>query len=208
MISQILITFALSNQNFMKENISNGVIIGLAGKKGQDDAFAGFLNNEKPATVSPNAHKLIKNQYKQLQSELDTAKAKYSELLELHRGTFEDLVLFETIITQIRCQLTISPKFALVKRKKKNETKIYLTARAPFFSPKLKRNEVRVYMGELEKFGSSLAEAQKKKEVIEKAKGELFQYMNLIIGDSLKRALSKSKSKADLSNFKFFQRKG
>ena len=60
----------------MKENISNGVIIGLAGKKGQDDAFAGFLNNEKPATVAPNAHKLIKNQYKQLQSELDTAKAK------------------------------------------------------------------------------------------------------------------------------------
>ena len=55
----------------------------------------------------------IKEKEAQLQSELDTAKAKYSELLELHKGTFEDLVLFETIITQIRCQLTISPKFAL-----------------------------------------------------------------------------------------------
>ena len=39
----------------MKENTSNGVIIGLAGKKGQDDAFARFLNNEKPATVASNA---------------------------------------------------------------------------------------------------------------------------------------------------------
>jgi hypothetical protein len=192
----------------MKENISNGVILGLAGKKGQDDAFARFLNNEKPATVAPDAHKLIKNQYKLLQAELDTAKEKYSELLELHKGAFEDLVLFETIITQIRCQLTIVPKFALVKRKKKNETKIYLTARAPFFSPKLKRNEVRVYMGELEKFGSSLDEVQKKKQVIETAKAELFKYMNMIIGDSLKRALSASKNKMDLSSFKFFQRRG
>jgi hypothetical protein len=192
----------------MKENILNGVILGLAGKKGQDDAFARFLNNEKPATVAPNASKNIKKQYELLQTELDVAKARYSELLELHKGAFEDLVLFETIITQLRCQLTIVPKFALVTRKKKNGTKVYLTARAPFFSPKLKRNEVRVYMGDLDKFGTSLSEVQKKQDVIEKAKAQLYQYMNMIIADSLRMALSASKGKTDLSSFKFFQGKG
>lgn len=192
----------------MKENISNGVIIGLAGKKGQDDAFARFLNNEKPATIAANAPKPIQKQYKLLQNELDTAKEKYSELLDIHRNAFEELVQFETIITQIRCQLTINPKFAIVKRKRKNETVVLLTARAPFFIPNLKRNEVRVYMGELEKYGTSLAEVQKNKAVIEEAKGKLFQYMNMVIGDSLRRALSNSKNKTDLSSFKFFQRRG
>ena len=120
----------------MKENTSIGVIIGLAGKKGQDDAFARFLNNEKPATVASNATLPIQKQYKLLQNELDTAKQKYSELLDLYKGAFEELVQFETIITQIRCQLTITPKFAIVKRKRKNETVVLLTARAPFFHPK------------------------------------------------------------------------
>ena len=192
----------------MKENTSNGVIIGLAGKKGQDDAFARFLNNEKPATVASNATLPIQKQYKLLQNELDTAKQKYSELLDLYKGAFEELVQFETIITQIRCQLTITPKFAIVKRKRKNETVVLLTARAPFFHPKLKRNEVRVYMGELEKYGTSLAEVQKNKVGIELAKGKLFQYMNTVMGDSLRRALSNSKNSSDLSSFKFFQRRG
>ncbi len=192
----------------MKENISNGVIIGLAGKKGQDDAFARFLNTEKKPTVEANAPKLIQNQYKFLQNELDIAKEKYSELLDLHKGVFEELVQFETIITQIRCQLTITPKFAIVKRKRKNETVILLTARAPFFNPKLKRNEVRVYLGELKNYGTSLAEVQKNKEVTEKARWELFKFMNISIGDSLRRALSNSINKTDLSDYKFFQRKG
>ena len=63
-------------------------------------------------------------------------------------------------------------------------------------------------MGELEKYGTSLAEVQKNKVVIELAKGKLFQYMNTVMGDSLRRALSNSKNSSDLSSFKFFQRRG
>jgi len=191
----------------MKENISNGVIIGLAGKKGQDDAFARFLNNEKPATISPKAPKQVKKQYELLQTELETAKSKYAELLDLYKGAFEDLVQFETLITQIRCQLTIEPKFALVKQKRKEVTITYLTARAPFFNPNIKRNEVRIYLGELKAYGTSLASVQKKEEVIDEAKGKLFQYMNMIIGDSLRKALSKTKNQPDLSSYKFFQKR-
>ena len=47
----------------MKDNKVNGVIIGLTAKKGQVDAFASFLSNDKPTLLPPNSIPQIEKQH-------------------------------------------------------------------------------------------------------------------------------------------------
>jgi hypothetical protein len=189
----------------MKDNKVNGVIIGLTAKKGQVDAFASFLSNDKPTLLPPNSIPQIEKQYKKVEEELKIAKKVYSEVLEQSKTVFEILGQFETLISQYRCQLNIIPKFGVLKQKRKDGHKTYLTARALFFDPALKRSELKLYLGELKDYGTNIKEIQKRPEVIAEARWKLFEYMNQRMGNSLNQTISKYNKANQLKDFKFFQ---
>ena len=188
----------------MKDNKVNGVIIGLTAKKGQVDAFASFLDNDKPTLLPPNSIPQIDKQYKKVEDELKNAKKLYSEVLEKSKTVFEFLGEIETHISQYRCQLNIIPKFGILKQKRKDGYKIYLTARAPFFHPAIKRSELKIYLGELKDYGTNIKEIQKRPEVIAEARWKLFEYMNQRMGNSLNQTISKFNKPNKLNDFKFF----
>jgi hypothetical protein len=188
----------------MKDNIANGVITGLLGKKGQDDQFAAFLKNDKMSVLPPNSDKHVRRQYDYLETELKIAKDKYKILLEENKMVFQQLVQFETLISQFRCQLTIKPKFNKLVQKRKDGSKTYLIARAAFFDPKIKRNEIKVYLGEFKEFGTDLKRIEKDPLVISKATMALFAEMNMRMGNALKEALSSRDLNKVAKDFKFF----
>jgi hypothetical protein len=188
----------------MKDNIANGVITGLLGKKGQDDQFAAFLNNDKMIVLPPNSDKHVRRQYDKLEAELKDAKNKYKVLLEENMMVFQQLVQFETLISQYRCQLTIQPKFNKLIQKRKDGSKTYLIARAAFFDPKIKRNEIKVYLGEFKEFGTDLKKIEKDPLVITKATMALFTVMNMRMGNALNEALNSKNLNRVAKDFKFF----
>jgi hypothetical protein len=188
----------------MKDNIANGVITGLLGKKGQDDQFAAFLNNDKMIVLPPNSDKHVRRQYDKLEAELKDAKNKYKVLLEENMMVFQQLVQFETLISQYRCQLTIQPKFNKLVQKRKDGSKTYLIARAAFFDPKIKRNEIKVYLGEFKEFGTDLKKIEKDPLVITKATMALFTVMNMRMGNALNEALNSKNLNRVAKDFKFF----
>jgi hypothetical protein len=196
--------FAFQTKHHMKDNIANGVITGLLGKKGQEDQFAAFLNNDKMVVLPPDSDKQVRRQYNYLEAELKVAKDRYKVLLEENMMVFQQLVQFETLITQFRCQLTIQPKFNKLVQKRKEGSKTYLIARAAFFDPKIKRNEIKVYLGEFKKFGTDLKKIEKDPLVIRKATMELFNVMNVRMGNALKEALASKNLNKVAKDFKFF----
>jgi hypothetical protein len=188
----------------MKDNIANGVITGLLGKKGQDDQFAAFLKNDKKVVLPPNSDKHVRKQYDYLEAELKVAKDRYKVHLEENMKVFQQLVQFETLISQFRCQLTIQPKFNKLVQKRKEGSKTYLIARATFFDPKIKRNEIKVYLGEFKEFGTDLKKIEKDPLVISKATMALFTVMNVRMGNALKEALASKNLNRVAKDFKFF----
>jgi hypothetical protein len=188
----------------MKDNIANGVITGLLGKKGQDDQFAAFLKNDKKVVLPPNSDKHVRKQYDYLEAELKVAKDRYKVHLQENMKVFQQLVQFETLISQFRCQLTIQPKFNKLVQKRKEGSKTYLIARATFFDPKIKRNEIKVYLGEFKEFGTDLKKIEKDPLVISKATMALFTVMNVRMGNALKEALASKNLNRVAKDFKFF----
>jgi hypothetical protein len=187
----------------MKDNIANGVITGLLGKKGQDDQFAAFLKNDKKVVLPANSDKHVRKQYDYLEAELKVAKDRYKVHLEENMKVFQQLVQFETLISQFRCQLTIQPKFNKLVQKRKEGSKTYLIARATFFDPKIKRNEIKVYLGEFKEFGTDLKKIEKDPLVISKATMALFTVMNVRMGNALKEALASKNLNRVAKDFKF-----
>jgi len=86
----------------------------------------------------------------------------------------EELAKAEIKIIQLRCLLNIEPKLGILKQKRKEGSITYLTARATFFDPSIKRSEVKVYLGELKNYGTNIKEIEKKQTVIDEARIELF----------------------------------
>jgi hypothetical protein len=161
----------------MKDNKANGVIIGLTGRVGQADAFQSFLGNDKPILIPSDADKLIREEYEIVKEELSKAKDVYQKVLHNATNEMEILAKTEIIIIQLRCLLNIEPKLGILKQKRKEGSIIYLTARAAFFDPSIKRSEVKVYLGELKKYGTNIKEIEKSQEVIDEARRELFELM-------------------------------
>ena len=90
----------------------------------------------KKVVLPANSDKHVRKQYDYLEAELKVAKDRYKVHLEENMKVFQQLVQFETLISQFRCQLTIQPKFNKLVQKRKEGSKTYLIARATFFDPK------------------------------------------------------------------------
>lgn len=161
----------------MKDNKANGVIIGLTGRVGQADAFQSFLGNDKPILIPSNPDKKIKEEYNIVREMLVKAKFDYQNILDNTINDLEILAKSEINIVQLRCLLNIEPKLGILKQKRKDGSITYLTARATFFDPSIKRSEVKVYLGELKKYGTNIKEIEKSQDVIDEARSELFELM-------------------------------
>jgi hypothetical protein len=89
-------------------------------------------------------------------------------------------------------------------QKRKDGSKTYLIARAAFFDPKIKRNEIKVYLGEFKEFGTDLKKIEKDPLVITKATMALFTVMNMRMGNALNEALNSKNLNRVAKDFKFF----
>lgn len=182
----------------MKDNKANGVIIGLTGRMGQSDAFESFLRNDKPILIPSNADKLIHEEYDIVKEKLSKEKHIYIKFLHQAMNEMEILAKTETKIIQLRCLLNIEPKLGVLKQKRKVGSITYLTARAAFFDPSIKRSEVKVYLGELKEYGTNIKTIEKRQEVIDEARWKLFELMSSKMGNPITKPTK-------VNDFKFFR---
>ena len=182
----------------MKDNKANGVIIGLTGRVGQADAFQSFLGNDKPILIPSNPDKKIKEEYNIVREMLVKAKYDYQNILDNTINELEILAKSEIKIIQLRCLLNIEPKLGILKQRRKDGSITYLTARATFFDPSIKRSEVKVYLGELKKYGTNIKEIEKSQDVIDEARSELFELMRT-------RMKNKISNPTKVKDVKFFR---
>jgi|GEM_PF-2996321 methionine synthase II (cobalamin-independent) len=181
----------------MKDNKANGVIIGLTSKVSQQDAFQSFLMNDKPVLTPSNLDVSMRIEYDNVKEELSKAKHDYEKVLNNAINELEELAKAEIKIIQLRCLLNIEPKLGILKQKRKEGSITYLTARATFFDPSIKRSEVKVYLGELKNYGTNIKEIEKKQTVIDEARIELFELMRT-------RMRNKTSNPSKVKDFKFF----
>jgi hypothetical protein len=176
----------------MKDNKANGVIIGLTGRLGQNNAFNTFLRNDKPILIPSDASTEVIEEYEKVKEELSRVKDIYQKTLHHSINEFEVLAKNEIKIIQLRCLLNIEPKLGILKQKRKVGSITYLTARAAFFDPRIKRSEVKVYLGELKEYGTDIKLIEKKQTVIDEARWKLFELMSTKMGNDLTK-ISKHK---------------
>ena len=182
----------------MKDNKANGVIIGLTGRLGQADAFQSFLGNDKPILIPRDASKEIHEEYEKVEEELRRTKDAYQKVLHDAVHELEILAKNEIKIIQLRCLLNIEPKLGILKQKRKVGSITYLTARAAFFDPSIKRSEVKVYLGELKEYGTNIKTIEKRQEVIDEARWKLFELMSSKMGNPITKPTK-------VTDFKFFR---
>jgi hypothetical protein len=182
----------------MKDNKANGVIIGLTGRVGQADAFQSFLGNDKPTLIPSDADKFIIEEYEIVKEQLRKAKDVYYKVLHQSMNEMEILAKTEINIIQLRCLLNIEPKLGILKQKRKVGSITYLTARAAFFDTRIKRSEVKVYLGELKEYGTNIKAIEKRQEVIDEARWKLFELMSSKMGNTITRPTT-------VNDFKFFR---
>lgn len=189
----------------MKQNMAKGAITEMLGKNGQDDKITAFYSQDIEIILPPLVDNGMKRQYELLANELATAQNHYAKLINDNREFLEKSMQFETLILQYRCQLSIIPKFNELKQKRKDGTITYLIARAPFYEPNIKRNEIKVYMGELKDFGKDLKQIERDPAVVTKAVYQLFQMMNMRMGNTLNQLINNQNEKKYVKDFKFFR---
>ena len=189
---------SLCQSNKMKDNKANGVIIGLTGRVGQADAFQSFLRNDQPILIPSDADKMIREEYEIVKEELSMAKDVYQKVLHNSMNEMEILAKAEIKIIQLRCLLNIEPKLGILKQKRKVGSITYLTARAAFFDPSIKRSEVKVYLGELKEYGTNIKTIEKRQEVIDEARWKLFELMSSKMGNPITKP-------SKVNDFKFFR---
>jgi hypothetical protein len=189
---------SLYQSNKMKDNKANGVIIGLIGRVGQVDAFESFLGNDKPILIPRDADKFILEEYEIVKEKLSKQKSVYLKVWHQSMQEIEILSKTEINIIQLRCLLNIEPKLGILKQKRKVGSITYLTARAAFFDTRIKRSEVKVYLGELKEYGTNIKTIEKRQEVIDEARWKLFELMSSKMGNTITRPTT-------VNNFKFFR---
>jgi hypothetical protein len=182
----------------MKDNKANGVIIGLTGRVGQVDAFESFLGNDKPILIPRDADKFILEEYEIVKEKLSKQKSVYLKVWHQSMKEMEILAKTEINIIQLRCLLNIEPKLGILKQKRKVGSITYLTARAAFFDTRIKRSEVKVYLGELKEYGTNIKAIEKRQEVIDEARWKLFELMSSKMGNTINRPTT-------VNDFKFFR---
>jgi hypothetical protein len=156
-------------------------IIENSNKKSSYDYFTENLPYDSFWEVKPDG--LNKVQKKALVLHTDTLDHYKSEIKQ-NIKLFIDLAEYEMKIMQLINILNPVIKLTLVKQQRGDMEVQYVVARAPFFNPKIKKQEIRVYLGKTDDLSSNIVKLSKDQDFMRNAKNQIIEAMfNVMVSD-------------------------
>lgn len=112
--------------------------------------------------------------------EIAALKKEYNKLIEDNDflDKLHELAEVEKKLIQQHCYIEPDITIGYLKQKRNNETVTYILGRSPFYTPDVKRREMRIYLGRLDDFDNkSIDELKKEKPFMENAKIQIIKAM-------------------------------